>query len=352
MSCGGAMAGRMFGKLPDKPDQLDGLTKAAILLLSVGSGPASKVLKSLSTEEVEEVTRQLASLGRIPQEFQQAVVTEFYGMSIASDHVNEGNLEFAKSILTDSMDPKQAERVLAQIQTQVQRTPFAFLQRAESENLLTFIQDEHPQTIALILCHLPHHKAAEILSGLPMQKQIEVIKRIANMEQTNPEVIREVEKGLESRLSSMLTQSMEKAGGVPTVSEILNLADRATEKSILEGLESEDPDLVEQIRRLMFVFEDIKMVNDKGIQSVLKEVDNEELALALKTASQELKDKIFKNMSERAAQLIQEEMQFMGPVKVSDVEAAQQRIVDVVRRLEEAGEVVVQGRGGDEDLIV
>ncbi len=342
----------VIGKLPEKPDMLDGITKAAILLLSVGPVAAGKVLKSLSQEEVEEVTRQVASLGRVPQAFQDAVVSEFYGLSLASDLIAEGNLEFAKSILKDSMDPKQAERVLAQIQTQVQRTPFAFLQRAESENLLTFIQEEHPQTIALILCHLPHHKAAEILSGLPIQKQLEVIKRVANMEQTNPEVIREVEKGLESRLSSMLTQSMEKAGGVPTVSEILNLADRATEKGILEGLESDDPDLVEQIRRLMFVFEDVKMVNDKGIQSVLKEVDNEELALALKTASEELKTKIFKNMSERAAQLIGEEMQFMGPVKVSDVEAAQQRIVDVVRRLEESGEVVIQGRGGDEDLIV
>lgn len=346
------MSRALSGKLPEKPEMLDGITKAAILLLAVGPAAAGKVLKNLSQEEVEEVTRQLASLGRVPPEYQDAVVTEFYGLSLASDYVTEGNLEFAKSILKDSMDPKQAERVLAQIQTQVQRTPFAFLQRAESENLLTFIQEEHPQTIALILCHLPHHKAAEILSGLPIQKQLEVIKRVANMEQTNPEVIREVEKGLESRLSSMLTQSMEKAGGVPTVSEILNLADRATEKGILEGLESDDPDLVEQIRRLMFVFEDVKMVNDKGIQSVLKEVDNEELALALKTASEELKEKIFKNMSERAAQLIAEEMQFMGPVKVSDVESAQQRIVDVVRRLEESGEVVIQGRGGDEDLIV
>jgi flagellar motor switch protein FliG len=339
-------------KLPDDPGALDGTTKAAILLLAIGSDSASLVLKSLEQEEVEEVTRELASLGRVPAKLQEAVVGEFYSLTMASSYVNEGNLDYARSLLTGTMDPKQADKVLSQIQTQVQKTPFAFLQRAESENLLTFIQDEHPQTIALILCHLPHHKAAEILAGLPIQKQIEVIKRVANMEQTNPEIIREVEKGLESRLANMLTQSMEKAGGVPTVSEILNLADRATEKAILEGLESDDPDLVEQIRRLMFVFEDIKMVNDKGIQAVLKEVDNEELALALKTASEDLKNKIFKNMSERAGQLIKEEMQFMGPVKVSDVEASQQRIVDIVRRLEEAGEVVVQGRGGEEDLLV
>jgi flagellar motor switch protein FliG len=340
-------------KLPEDPAALEGLTKCAILMLALGPEKAAGLLKQFEPEQVEEITRELAALGRVPRKLQDAVIEEFYSVSIASQYASEGNLEFAKQVLKSSLDPKQADKVLAQIQTQVQKTPFAFLQRAESENLLTFIQDEHPQTIALIICHLAHHKAAEILGGLPMQKQIEVIKRIANMEQTNPEVIREVERGLESRLANMLVQSMEKAGGVPTVAEILNLVDRATEKSVMEGLEAEDPDLVEQIRRLMFVFEDIKNVNDKGIQAVLKEVDNDELALALKTASEELKNKIFSNMSERAAALIKEDMQFMGPVRVSDVEAAQQRVVDIVRRLEESGEVVVQGRGGqDSELIV
>ncbi|QOJ01290.1 MAG: flagellar motor switch protein FliG [Phycisphaeraceae bacterium] len=339
-------------KLPDHIEDLEGVTKAAILLLAVGTEQAAAVLKGLPPEAVEEVTRELASLGRVPRQLQSAVVEEFYNQTIASEFAAEGGLDYAKAILRNSMDGKQADKVLAQIQTQVQRKPFSFLQRAESDNLLTFIQDEHPQTIALIVCHLPHHKGAEIVGGLPTQKQIEVIKRIANMEQTNPDVIKEVERGLESRLANMLTQSMEKAGGVPTVSEILNLADRATEKAILEGLETEDPDLVEQIRRLMFVFEDIKMVNDKGIQAVLKEVDNHELALALKTASEELKTKIFANMSERAAGMIREDMQYMGPVKISDVESAQQRIVDTVRRLEESGEVVIQGRGGDSEQLV
>ncbi len=339
-------------KLPSNPNDLEGLTKAAILLLAVGPERASKVLKELTPELVQEVTRELAGLGPVPSELQDSVVEEYYSLSIASQYASEGGLDYAKQILMSSMDPKAAERVLGQIQTQVQKTPFSFLQRAESENLLTFIQDEHPQTIALILCHLPHHKASEILVGLPMQKQVEVIRRMANMEQTNPEVIREVERGLESRLANMLVQSMEKAGGVPTVAEVLNLADRATEKAILEGLEAEDPDLVEQIRRLMFVFEDIMRVNDKGIQAVLKEVDNSELALALKTASGDLQSKILKNMSERAAQLIKEDMEYMGPVRVSDVESAQQRIVDVVRRLEEAGEVIVEGRGGDAEQLV
>ncbi|MBY0261897.1 MAG: flagellar motor switch protein FliG [Phycisphaerales bacterium] len=338
--------------LPDDPAQLEGITKAAILLMTLETTAAASLLKTMPPGAVEDVTRELAGLGRVPDKLRRSVVTEFYSVAVASQFVNEGGLDYAKVLLKESLDPTTADRVLQQIQTQVQKTPFAFLQKAESENLLTFIQDEHPQTIALIVCHLPHHKAAEILSGLPMQKQVEVIKRIANMEQTNPEVIREVEKGLESRLSNMLTQSMEKAGGVNTVAEILNLADRATEKSIMEGLEADDPELVEEIRRLMFVFEDILKVDDKGIQGILKEIDNDELSLALKTASTELQNKIFKNMSERAATLIKEDMQYMGPVRVSDVESAQQRIVDIVRRLEDSGDIIIAGRGGESDLIV
>ncbi len=338
--------------LPSEITELEGVEKAAILLLAIGPEHATTLLKHLPGPRVEEITRELASLGRVPDALQNKVVEEFYNISVASQYANEGSLSYAKQLLKESLDPSEAERMLGQIQTQVQKTPFSFLQRAESDNLLTFIQDEHPQTIALILCHLSHHKASEILAGLAMEKQLEVIKRVANMEQTNPEVIKEVEQGLESRLSNMLMQSMEKAGGVPTVAEILNLVDRATEKTIMEGLESDDPDLVEEIRRLMFVFEDIKLVNDKGIQAVLKEVENDELAIALKTASDVLKEKIFGNMSERAAAMVKEDMEFMGPVRVSDVESAQQRIVDIVRRLEEAGDVMIEGRGGDSEMIV
>jgi len=346
------MPRKLGEKLPESAAQLEGTTKSAILLLSLEAPVASEILKSLPQEMVEDVTRELAGLGRIPDKLRQEVVEEFYGLSLGFKYQAEGGLDYAKELLKNALDGKVADKILGQIQTHVTKAPFSFLQKAEAENLLTFIQDEHPQTIALIVCHLPHHKAAEILVGLPNQKQVEVIKRIANMEQTNPEVIREVERGLESRLSAMLTQSMEKAGGVSTVAEILNLADRATEKTIMEGLEAEDPDLVEEIRRLMFVFEDIRMVDGKGIQAVLREIDNDELALALKTASPELQEKIFSNMSERAASLIREDMEFMGPVRVSDVESAQQRIVDVVRRLEEAGEIIIAGRGGQEELIV
>ncbi|MDY7109692.1 MAG: flagellar motor switch protein FliG [Planctomycetota bacterium] len=339
-------------KLPSSIDELSGIAKAAILLLSLDHEAAGAILKELPTELVEEVTRQLASLGEVPRDLAEKVVEEFHSLRLASQYAKEGGLDYARMLLKDSLDGKLADKVISQIQTQVQKTPFSFLQKAESENLLTFIQDEHPQTIALIISHLNHHKASEILVGLPEQKQIEVVRRVANMEQTNPDVIQQVEHGLESRLSSMLTHSMEKVGGVETVAEVLNLCDRTTEKSILEGIEAEDPDLVEQIRRLMFVFEDILMVNDKGIQAVLKEIDNDELCMALKTASDELKEKIFSNMSARASDLIKEDMEYMGPVRLSDVEAAQQRIVDVVRRLEEAGEIIIAGRGGEKDLVV
>jgi len=332
--------------------ELSGVKKSAILLLTLPQEEAAEVLKRLPPEAVEEVSREIASMGDIAQEMRRDVFGEFYNVALANSYATEGGLEYAKQLLTKSLSEADAARVIKQVTQQVQTTPFSFLQKAESENLLTFIQDEHPQTIALILAHLPPQKASEILVGLPSQKQVEVVKRVANMEQTNPEVIKEVERGLEHRLSDIVSQTFEKAGGVDSVAEILNLADRSTEKGIMEGLEAEDPDLVEQIRRLMFVFEDILLVNDKGIQSVLKEVDNEELSLALKTASQELKDKIFKNMSERAAQLIAEDMQYMGPVRVSDVEAAQQKIVDIVRRLEDAGEIVIAGRGGEKEMVV
>jgi flagellar motor switch protein FliG len=282
----------------------------------------------------------------------RTVFAEFYNQELANSYVSEGGLEYAKALLRKSLNEDDAKRVIHQVTQQVQTTQFSFLQKAESENLLTFIQDEHPQTIALILAHLPSQKASEILVGLPSQKQVEVVKRVANMEQTNPEVIHEVEKGLEQRLSGIVSQQFQKVGGVEAVAEMLNLSDRSTEKGILETLEAEDPDLVEQIRRLMFVFEDILLVNDKGIQTVLKEIDHDELALALKTASDDMKDKIFRNMSDRAATLIKEEMDYMGPVRLSDVESAQQRIVDVVRRLEDAGDIIISGRGGEKDLIV
>jgi len=332
--------------------ELTGAQKAAILMLALPKEAASQILSRLDRLTVEDITREIASMNEVDQLTCNAVVEEFYNTALEQSQGGLGGLVQAKQLLEKALPKEEADMILGRIEHAVHATPFVFLQRAESENLLTFIQDEHPQTIALILSHIPPAKASEILSGLPAAKQIEVVSRISNMEQTNPEVIREVERGLESRLSAIVSQTFEKTGGVETVAEILNLVDRATEKAIMEQLETQDPELVESIRRLMFVFEDIMLVDDKGIQSVLKEVDNQDLSLALKTASEELKAKIFSNMSERAAALIREEMEYMGPVRLSDVEAAQQKIVDVVRRLDDAGEIVIAGRGGEKDIVV
>jgi len=337
---------------PESEEKLPGPLKAAILLLALEPDSAATVLKHLHEDIVEVITREIASLDLVDQKQRGKVVEEFYHIALARKYAETGGLGYAKILLEKALPRDDAARILQQIEHQVYQQPFAFLQKTDGENLLTFIQDEHPQTIALIVAHLPPAKASEILVGLPQAKQLEVVSRVANMDQTNPEMIKEVERGLEMRLQGLVSQTFEKAGGVEAVAEMLNLADRSTEKGILEALEAEDPDLVEQIRRLMFVFEDIMLINDKGVQAVLKEIDNDELSLALRTANAELKEKIFKNMSERAAQLIQEDMEYMGPVRLSDVEAAQQRIVDVVRRLEDAGEIIISGRGGEKDLIV
>ncbi|GMU36564.1 MAG: flagellar motor switch protein FliG [Phycisphaerae bacterium] len=335
---------------PEK--ELKGAQKAAVLLLALETDVAARMLKLLDGNVVEEISREIASMERLGEKLSTQVVEEYYHLALAQQYAKQGGLLYARMLLQKALPADDARRILSQIQHHVIQAPFSFLQKADCENLLTFIQDEHPQTIALILSHMPAAKSAELLSGLSQNKQLEVVMRMARMDQTNPEVVREVEKGLEMRVSGLVTQTFQKCGGVEAVASILNLVDRATEKSIIESLETEAADLVDPIRRLMFVFEDIILVNDRGIQSVLKEIDNDDLVLALRTASDELKEKIFGNMSERAAQMVKEDMEYMGPVRLSDVEAAQQRIVDVVRRLEDAGEIIISGRGGDREQVV
>jgi len=329
-----------------------GARKAAILMLALPQPTAAKLMKKLRRENVEEISREIAHIDRVDPRVRSAVIREFYNLLLARQYMDMGGLSLARSLLEKTLPADEARKIVEALEHQVHEQPFNFLQKTETENLLTFMQGEHPQTIALVLSHLPATMASEILVGLEPERQVEVITRIANMDQTSPEVIKEVERGLENRLAGLVAEGFERTGGVKAVAEMLNLAGRATEKAIMEGLAEDNPDLVEEIRRLMFVFEDILRVDDRGIQSVLKEVENEELALALRTASDELKGKIFSNMSERAGQLIKEEMEYMGPVRVSDVEAAQQKIVDIVRRLEDAGEIIIRGKGGDKDLIV
>lgn len=332
-------------------EDISGLRKAAILLVSLEQDLAARILKTLRRDQVEEVTREIATLGSIAPDVRERIVREFWNLTLARSYVRDGGVNYATELLRKSLSQEESTRVIRQIERMMFEKPFSFLQKAESENLLMFIQEEHPQTIALIVSHLPPEKASEILIGLPQARQVEVVKRIAAMEQTSPEVLKEIERGLESRLAGIMTERMQKAGGVECVAGILNLVDRGTEKGIFSSLEESDPEMVEQIRRLMFVFEDILMVNDKGVQSMLKEVESADLSLALRTASDDLKGKIFKNMSERAAQLLKEEIEYMGPVRLSDVEAAQRRIVDVVRRLEDSGDIVIAGRG-EKDMVV
>ncbi len=342
--------------MSDTPKQekssISGMRKAAILLVSLGYETASRLLGELDAELVEILTREVALVDYVDSATRASVVEEFYNLALATQYMDHGGVSYARNMLIKALPDGEAKRIISIIEGEVYKQPFAFLQRTDGENLRTFIQDEHPQTIALILAHVPPGKGSQILAGLRQDKQLEVVSRIANMDQTNPEVVREVEEGLELRLSGIVSQTFRTVGGVESVAEMLNLADRATEKGILESLESQDPDLVDQIRRLMFVFEDLMLVNDKGIQSMLKEIENDDLSLALKTASGELQEKIFKNMSERAAQLIKEDMEYMGPVRVADVEQSQQKLVDVVRRLEDAGEIIISGRGGEKEMIV
>ncbi len=335
-----------------KQEGVTGLRKAAILLVSLETEVAAAILSHMEREDIERISMEIARLGEVPGEQRIRVIEEFYQTNLARRYIEEGGIDYARALLEKSLPPEDAASIMEGLEQSIQMTPFHFLQKAEAASLVTFVQDEHPQTIALILTHLQPKQASEVLAALQPKKQIEVVKRVARMGQTTPEAIRQVEKGLESKLSSIVSQDLERSGGVESIAEILNLVDRTTEKGILETLEEDDAELVEQIRRLMFVFDDILLVDNKGIQSVLKEVDQEELALALKASSDDVRAKVFGNMSERAASLIKEDMEYMGPVRLSDVEAAQQRIVDVIRRLEEAGELIIQGRGGEEEVVV
>jgi flagellar motor switch protein FliG len=330
---------------------MDATRKAAILLLSLEKPLAAEVLSQLPREQVERITLEIAKVDDVTREQQQSVLEEFGGQFKELVPIERGGLNFANELLEQSLGKDSAGAILDSVRQSMNSVPFGFLKKAGAENLLTFISEEHSQTIALIMSHLPPQLAAEVLSGLPSNKQLDVIRRVANMEQTSPEVIADVERTLQSRMTSTFNQQLEKRGGVPMVAQILNVTDRMTNKGILESLEQEDAELADEIRRLMFVFDDLLKLDDKAIRSLLKEVENNQWAISLKGASDEIRQKIFSNLSQRAAEMLKEEMEFLGPVRLSDVEAVQQQIVDAVRRLEDAGEIVVAGSGGGEQFI-
>lgn len=329
---------------------MNDLRKAAILVTSLPEDEAVTLLSRLEPKQVEQVSIEIARLKSVAPEEQDQVITQFAESNPSSSGFEAGGLERAKQLVQAALG-KNATSALDNIRQSMESVPFAFLRNVDSQNILTYVIDEHPQTIALILSHLPAPTSAQILAGLPADRQLLVIQRIAGMGQTSPDIIQEVERGLERRMSSVMSQSFDNAGGIDAVAEILNVSDRATERTLLENLSQEDPDLVEEIRRLMFVFEDIGRFSDKDMQIVLKNVDNAQWAMALKGASNELKEKIFKNMSQRAGDMLREELGFLGAVKLSAVEAKQQEIVDVVRRLEDSGELDLSAKDAEEELV-
>ena len=337
---------------PTKVARVSGVDvrKAAVLLMSLPQEQAGQLMAKLDPKQVEMVSIEIAKINNVGGEEQNSVIAEFADIDPKQLAGGAGGMDVARSLVEKALG-KNANSTIDSVRQSIEALPFGFLQGVDSQNLLTFIIDEHPQTIALILSHLPPQFGAEIIAGLPSDRQLAVIRRVATMGQTNPEIIQEVERGLESRMSSVMSQQFEKAGGVPTVAEILNVTDRATERNLLENLAQEDPDLVEEIRRLMFVFEDINKFSAKDIQTMLKNVETSQWAMALKGASEELKSKVLGNMSQRAADMLREEMEYLGPVRLSGVEQMQQQIVDVVRRLEDAGEISLQAGEEAEEFI-
>ena len=326
------------------------LEKAAIMLASLPQDDAIQLLERLDDDQAKAVTIEMANLGRIPGDVQKRVFTEFETADPNAFSGEHGGRDKALTLLTKAKS--NSKKMVDDVKQSIEAMPFGFLRRIDPQNMMTFIMDEHPQTIALILSHLPPSYGAEIIAALPAERQLAVIRRIANMGQTSPAVIAEVEQGLEVRMDSVMAQSYENAGGVPSVAEILNVTERATERTLLDSLSQEDPELVEEIRRLMFVFDDVSHLSDKDIQSVLKNVESAQWALALKGAKEELRDKVLGNMSKRAADMLLEEMEYLGPVRLPDVEAMQQQIVDVIRKLEDAGEITVGGAGDEEEEFI
>lgn len=326
--------------------QAPGVRKAAVLLMSLGEDEAAQILSMLPREYVEAVSIAIAQLDTVSGHEQEQIILEFLKSKTSAIGPSNGGLERAKSLVKKALG-KDAGDMLSMLQQTLEALPFGFLHKADPQNILSFLIDEHPQTIAMVLSNIPPAVAAGVLSGLPPVRQLAVIQRIAEMGQTSPEAIVEVEKALTTRMALFMTQAYQKAGGVPSVAEMLNVSDRSTERTILDGLSKEKPELVEEIRRLMFVFEDVIKLNDKDIQTVLKSIETNQWALALKGASQPLQDKIMGNMSQRAAEMLKEEMDFLGKVRLSEVESMQQKIVDVVRGLEDAGQL--SRPSGDEE---
>ncbi len=332
-------------------NDLDGVQKAAILLITLGPEKAATIFKHLKEDEIEQLTLEIANTRSVTPAQKEAVLNEFYEVCLAQQYIAEGGIGYAKDLLQKALGEDKAKEVLGKLTASLQVRPFEFIRKTEASQILNFIQDEHPQTIALILSYLSPTQAAGIISTLAPDKQTDVAKRIALMDRTSPDVIKEVENILEQKLASLVNQDYTIVGGIDSIVEVLNTVDRGTEKHIMENLEIEEPELADEIRKKMFVFEDILMLDDRSIQRVLREVENGELAVALKGANEEVQNVIFNNMSTRLSAMIKEDMEYMGPVRMKDVEEAQQKIVNIIRKLEDSAEIVISRGGGDEIVV-
>ncbi|MDE5873483.1 MAG: flagellar motor switch protein FliG [Lachnospiraceae bacterium] len=332
-------------------EDVSGVQKAAILLIALGPERSASIFKHLKEDEIEQLTLEIANTKSVSPDIKDAVLDEFYEVCLAQKYIAEGGIGYAKELLDKALGEDRARDVIGKLTASLQVRPFEFVRKSDASQLLNFIQDEHPQTIALILAYLPSQQAAAVVSALAPEKQADVAKRIAMMDRTSPDVIKQVEKVLEKKLASLVNQDYTIVGGIDSIVSILNTVDRSTEKHIMESLEVEEPELADDIRRKMFVFEDILLLDNRAIQTVLREVDNNELAVALKNANEDVKQIIFDNLSSRLATMIKEDMEFMGPVKLKDVEDAQQKIVNIIRKLEDSGEIVIS-RGGGDELVV
>ena len=336
---------------PGGEREMDGVEKAATLLITLGPEKSAKIFKHLKEEEIEQLTLEIANTSSVSPQTKEKVLSEFYEICLAQQYIAEGGIGYAKELLEKALGEEKAKDVIGKLTASLQVRPFEFIRKTDPSQLLNFIQDEHPQTIALILSYLPASQASMVVSSLPPEKQADVARRIATMDRTSPDVIKEVERVLESKLSSLVNQDYTIIGGVDAVVDILNTVDRGTEKHIMETLEIEEPELADEIRKKMFVFEDILLLDDRAIQRVLRDVDNNDLAVALKSSNEEVQAAIFNNMSKRLAEMIKEDMEFMGPVRMKDVEEAQQKIVNIIRKLEDSAEIVISRGGGDEIVV-
>lgn len=334
-----------------KTEEITGVQKAAILLIALGPDKSSNVFKHLKEDEIEQLTLEIANTRSVSPAMKDAVLDEFYEVCLAQQYIAEGGIGYAKDLLEKALGSERAKDVIGKLTASLQVRPFEFVRKTDASQLLNFIQDEHPQTIALILSYLSSNQASAIIAALAPDKQTDVAKRIAQMDRTSPDVIKEVEKVLEQKLASLVNQDYTIVGGVDSIVDILNTVDRGTEKHIMESLEIEDPELADEIRKKMFVFEDILSLDDRSIQRVLREVDNNELAVALKGSNEEVQNLIFSNLSKRLATMIREDMDFMGPVRMKDVEEAQQKIVNIIRKLEDSAEIIISRGGGDEIVV-